>query len=91
MPTITFDLAKNDLNRRKHGMDLGEAEGFDWENATIDEDQSEAYGEARFLAPGFIGIKLCALVFTISPDGETVGAISLRKADRPEQKQWTKR
>ena len=87
---VTFRPEKNAINRRKHGFDLSEADRFDWDSATIDEDTSEAYGEQRFLALGFIGITLCALVFTMEPDGETVRAISLRKASKPEQKRWSR-
>jgi uncharacterized protein len=88
---ITFRREKNVINRRKHGFDLSEAERFDWGNAVIREDLSEAYGEQRFRAIGFIGLRLCVLVFTTSFDGEQVHVISLRKATKPEQREWTER
>jgi uncharacterized protein (DUF4415 family) len=45
---VEYDLVKDRANIAKHGLSLGEADRFDWESATIDEDRTEAYGEFRF-------------------------------------------
>lgn len=85
---IAFDPDKDAKNRRQHGMSLADANGFDWDNALVREDASEAYGEARFRALGFVGLRLCVLIFTSSPDGEADRAISLRKATKAEEREW---
>lgn len=52
---ITWDEAKRRSNLAKHGVDLALAEQFDWESAIFEEDDSEAYGEQREIATGWIG------------------------------------
>lgn len=85
---IAFDPDKDAENRRKHGMSLADANRFDWDNAVIDEDRSEAYGEARFRALSFVGLTLCVLIFTTNDDAQEDRAISLRKATKPEEREW---
>jgi uncharacterized DUF497 family protein len=46
---------------------------------------------ARKCAIGFLGLHPCLLVFTTSFDGEQVHVISLCKAIKPEQGDWTER
>ena len=58
-----FDPVKDDSNFKKHGMSLSDAEGFDWETAFILEDRRQAYAEARFEAKGYVGDRLCVVVF----------------------------
>jgi uncharacterized DUF497 family protein len=75
---IAFDPIKSAENIRKHGVPLTLAESFEWETAVFREDTREHYGEQRFEATGFIGDRI--FVFVFSPRGDTVRAISLRKA-----------
>ncbi len=87
MTPIDFDPAKNQINRGKHGIDLSEAERFDFDSALIVADDRINYGETREVATGFIGDRLFVLVFTrrASETGEDIiRAISLRKATRRE-------
>jgi uncharacterized DUF497 family protein len=51
-------------------------------------DDREDYDESRYIAIGFIGMRLCVLVFTERED--TVHIISLRKATRTEEKHYAK-
>jgi uncharacterized protein len=84
---IEFDPDKDRLNLAKHGLSLGEARRFDWDNALVVEDAGERYGEQRFRALGFIGGGLHMMAFTMR--GEMVRVISLRKATRSEWKRWS--
>ena len=79
---LTFDPAKDVLNRLKHGVSLGEAEAFEWETALVREDRRHDYGEQRFEAVGYIGLRVFVFVFCVREEGLRV--ISLRKANRRE-------
>ncbi|MEW5422670.1 BrnT family toxin [Amorphus sp. 3PC139-8] len=81
---ITFDDAKDTVNRERHGMSLSEAARFDFETAYVRVDDRHDYGERREIAIGLIGRRLHVLVFTMRD--ETVRAISLRKANLREIK-----
>jgi uncharacterized DUF497 family protein len=76
----TWDEAKRRSNLAKHGIDLAIAERFDFETAVIREDDSEAYGEQRQVAIGWIDDSLYVYVYTLRGDEDR--AISLRKATR---------
>ncbi|WP_454732354.1 MULTISPECIES: BrnT family toxin [Cupriavidus] len=76
---IEFDSAKDEINRAKHGMSLAEAESFEMDTATVQDDDRFPYGEARFIATGLIGERVHVLVFTMR--GEAMRVISLRKAN----------
>lgn len=79
---IEFDDAKDVANLTKHGVSLARAEDFDMESALIEE--NERNGEMRWIAYGDLDDRLHVLVFTVR-DG-LIRAISLRKANRREQK-----
>jgi uncharacterized DUF497 family protein len=79
---IEFDPAKDAINRRKHGLSLADAAWFAIDAAAVVPDERFAYGENRFRAYGLIGTRMHMLVFTMR--GETLLAISLRKANRRE-------
>jgi uncharacterized protein len=81
---IEFDLAKDDINRTKHGVSLQTAIGFDWDTALEREDDRFDYGEIRFVAIGLIGAGLCVMVFTEGSDDDTIRVISLRPAEKHE-------
>ena len=85
---IAFDPAKDDINRRKHGISLEVAIGFDWDTALEREDDRFDYGEIRFVAIGLIDNRLHVLVFTEGADEETVRAISLRLAEKHEARYY---
>ena len=83
---VEFDPAKDAINKRKHGISLARAESFDFQTMLLVVDDREDYGETRFRALGFLDARLHSLVFTLR--GETLRAISLRKATRHEQKEY---
>lgn len=80
---VTFDPAKNRDNVRKHGVSLKLAERFDLDSAFFDVDDSQDYGEERYLAIGWVGGTLYSMVFTLT--GEDTRVINLRKATREER------
>jgi len=55
---MEFDPAKDALNRRKHGISLGEVTRFDWDSALIEVDARFEYGEWRMVGLGYIGFCL---------------------------------
>lgn len=83
---VVFDSAKDAENFRKHGVSLRRAEDFAMDSAVIRLDDREDYGEVRYNALGFIGAALFALVFTTR--GDTIRAISLRKASKKESESY---
>jgi uncharacterized DUF497 family protein len=83
---VTWDGAKRRENLRKHRLDLADASRFDFNSAIIKADRDVAH-EQRFRAIGYIGERLCFLVFTFRDDDE-IHAISLRPATRPERRRY---
>lgn len=82
---IIFDPAKSAANARKRGLPFSLVEDdFDWATAQVIEDMRKDYGERRFRALGFIGTRLHVVVYT--PRGTALHVISLRKANRREEK-----
>ena len=82
---IVWDEPKRQVNLATHGLDLADAEFFDWDTAMVVRGRSGAGGRARFRAIGWLGNELVTLVF--SPLGtEAVSVISLRPASRSERK-----
>ena len=80
---ITFDSKKDKLNRRKHGVSLSAASGFDWDNAVIWPDTRYAYTELRECAVGLIGYHMYYVSFVDRGDIRRI--ISLRKANPEEE------
>lgn len=80
---ITFDPAKNEQNIAERGISFELAADIDWETAQIREDTRKDYGETRLFILGMIRDRLHALVIT--PRGDDVRVVSLRKANKKEQ------
>ncbi|MBV8938504.1 MAG: BrnT family toxin [Alphaproteobacteria bacterium] len=76
---LIYDPAKNAINIAKHGIDLSEAEWFDWETAAFALDLRKDYGEPRIIAVGNISRRSHVAVFTLR--GDSARIISLRKAN----------
>lgn len=74
--------AKCQRNVEGRGLSFDLVRDFEWHSALIAEDVRRDYGERRYLALGYIGERMHALVFT--PRGTAVHVISLRKANRRE-------
>jgi len=83
---IEYDPAKDASNRKKHGISLYDATRFDWDTAHIKEDTRHDYGEQRFTATGYIGQRLYVLIFCMR--GDTPRAISLRRAEKYEERRY---
>ena len=83
---IELDSNKDRINREKHGISLAAAAEMDFETARIIRDERRDYGEARFWAVGPIAGRLHILAFTMR--GETLRAISLRKANTRERRRY---
>jgi uncharacterized protein len=83
---IEFDAAKNEANLAKHGIDMASATQFDFDTAMVTSDARKSYGEARNIAVGYIGGRLHVLIFT--KRGDVVRVISLRKANRREERTY---
>jgi hypothetical protein len=82
---ILWDEPKRQLNIVTHGLDLADAESFDWETAIVVPGHAGKGGRPRFRAIGGLGDELVTLVF--SPLGaEAISVISLRRASRAERK-----
>ena len=80
---ITFDPEKNQRNIAERGLSFELATEIDWQAAYIREDTRRDYRETRFFVLAMIHDRLHALVIT--PRGEDIRVISLRKANRKEQ------
>jgi uncharacterized DUF497 family protein len=83
---LSFDPAKDDVNRAKHGVSLAGAEMLEWEAAVVFPDERTDYGEERVAAIGYIGQRLYVVIFT--DRGEERRIISLRKANAREIKRY---
>lgn len=88
MTLIEFDPAKNDENRRKHGIDLAQFVEMDLATVIAIEDTRRDYGETRLRLLGLIGARLFAAVIT--PRGDKIRVISLRRANRREERAYAK-
>lgn len=80
---ITFDEAKDALNKSKHGVSLSETTKLEWDDALIWQDTRRDYGEARMIALCVIGERLYCVVYV--DRYETRRIISLRKANNKEK------
>ena len=84
---ITFDPAKNEANVRERGLPFSlVGSEFEWSSASVIEDLRTDYGETRYTAVGFIGERLHVVIFT--PRSGATHVISLRKANRREEKMY---
>jgi len=83
---IEFDPEKNEKNIRDRGINFELAADFDLATAKIWPDMRRDYGEARYIALGYIGERLHSLVFTVRND--VLRVISLRKANQREVRSY---
>lgn len=79
---ISYDPAKNAANIANGRPSFDAVVGFDFQSAQVAVDNRKEYGEIRYIAYGFVGTRLHALVFTPTPDG--IRVISFRKANKRE-------
>jgi uncharacterized DUF497 family protein len=79
---LSYDLAKNDSNIKKHGLPLAEADLIDWDSAISWLDHRKDYGEERRVALALIKKRLYCVVYVELK--MSVRIISLRKANNRE-------
>jgi len=84
-----WDKTKNRSNLAKHGFDVEDAEQvFDGPCVTF-EDSRFDYGEERFITLGLLAGRV--VIIAHAPHGEATRIISMRKANRREQKIYQER
>ena len=80
-----FDPAKRSVNLKKHGYDLTDARLVIESSRTVTfEDNRFDYGEARYVTMGLFS-DIVVVIVTAETD-EEIRVISMRKADKHEQK-----
>lgn len=81
----TFDPKKRAANLRKHGYDFKDATQVIESGRTVTfEDRRFDYGEQRFITMGVL--RGDVVVIATAEDDETIRVISMRKAERNEEK-----
>ncbi len=80
---------KRSANLVKHGVDFHDADAFEWGTALVMDDDREDCDENRWVAVGFIGVRLHVMAFTRR--GEAVRIFSLRKANNREVKRYVEK
>lgn len=83
---IEFDTAKDQSNQEKHSISLAAAGSLDWETALIRADVRKDYAEDRYQALGMFDDRLYFVAFTVR--GEAIRVISMRKANKREERQY---
>ena len=82
--TYEWDREKRALNLARHGIEFETIEDFQWETAKVK--PSHRNDEERYLALGFIGNRVHAVVYTLRQDRTRL--ISMRRAKRKEVKEY---
>jgi uncharacterized DUF497 family protein len=85
---LEFDEAKSAKNLKRRGIGFERFADIDTETAVSGEDVRKDYGERRLRVLGFIDDLLHAAVVT--PRGEKIRVISLRRANRREERAYAK-
>jgi uncharacterized protein len=84
---VSYDVAKREINLRKHGIDLAELVPFFGGPILTREDLRHSYGELRFQSVGWHREELIFVVW--APDeNDSPHLISARKAEKHECKAW---
>lgn len=83
---ITFDAAKDAINREKHGLSLAVVGAVIEGAVGTFRDTRYDYGEDRYVTFGYVGDRLHVAVWT-ERDG-AIRAISVRKANSREQARY---
>jgi len=79
-----WDEAKRKSNIARHGVDFTVMEALGWDTAIINPDDRTS--EPRWVAYGFIGVRLYVVVFT--ERGDNIRLISLCKANQREETRY---
>ena len=81
---IEYDSYKNDTNIRDRSLSFERAADFDFDSAIVKQDARKTYSEVRYVAVGFLEVRLHVLCFTPIDGG--IRVISFRKANPREIK-----
>ena len=88
----TWDEYKREKNRKDHGIDFADLEGFFDTDLLTREDTRQAYSEKRRQSVGvFNGVALFVVWTPRGEDGDAAHLISARKAVHHEYKAWQSR
>lgn len=85
---VTWTEDKRQRNIRKHGIDFVGAEAIFDQPMVTHEDDRDAYSEQRFKSLALLKGRVVVVVWTAR--GDNVHFISIRKAERHEQKTYFK-
>ena len=89
MVLVEFDPEKSAKNFRERGIGFDRVADINFDTAISVEDRRRNYGEVRLRVLGAIDGKLHAAVIT--PRGERIRVISLRRANRREERAYAKK
>lgn len=81
-----WDEEKNELNRRKHGIDFNLAKLVFQDPAAIVDDDCGSYDEDRFRVLGSVGDKIFVVLYTYRYGGDVIRLISARYAKPSERR-----
>jgi uncharacterized DUF497 family protein len=84
-----WDENKRRINLQKHGLDFANAHLAFTEDAFVIPDDRENYGEDRYILLGLVRERVVVIAFTIRDD--VIRVISMRKANKREQKSYVQR
>lgn len=84
-----WDEDKRRINLRKHGLDFADAYRAFTDDAFVITDDREDYGEKRCILLGLLRERIVVIAFTVRDD--VIRLISMRKADKREQKSYVQR
>jgi len=83
-----WDENKRRINLRKHGLDFADAQLAFMDDAFVIPDDREDYDEDRYILLGPMRERIVVIVFTVR--GDVVRIISMRKANKWEQKGYVR-
>ena len=84
MPTFEWDEGKSRANRKKHGIPFEAVRACFGGPMLVSADTRFDYGEARWIAVGYLDLIPVVIAFT--ERGDRIRIISARKASRHERK-----
>jgi uncharacterized DUF497 family protein len=87
--TYEWDEKKNKTNEKKHGLNFADAEYVFGGQVLTVEDVGEDYGEQRFNCLGLLEDRVVHITYT--ERGDITHIISMRKANKREQKIYFER
>lgn len=85
-----WDENKRRNNLQKHGLDFRDAHLVFTDDAFVLEDPHDDYDNTRYILQGMLKQVIVIIVFTM-PDDETIRIISMRKANKKEQKDYVQK